>query len=158
MDTSFPTKRVTAGAVVRNQAGNLLIVKPSYRDGWLLPGGICERDEAPLVTLVREVHEELGIEARIAGLLCIDYLSAHGGYDESVHFLFECHPLSQEETDLIRLPPDELLEFRFCPDAIAKDLLVQSIARRLQRLRQPGTGAAVYLENGADPSRPLTRL
>jgi 8-oxo-dGTP pyrophosphatase MutT (NUDIX family) len=156
MDTSFPTKRVTAGAVMRNLAGDLLIVKPGYRDGWLLPGGICEQTEAPAVTLVREVREELGIEARIAGLLCVDYLSAHDGYDESVHFLFECEPLSKEETDLIRLPSDELLAFRFCPDAFANDLLVPTIARRLQRLRQPGTGAAVYLENGTDLLHPPT--
>jgi len=140
---------------MRNQAGDLLIVKPAYRDGWLLPGGICERNEAPATTLVREVHEELGIEARIVGLLCVDYLSAHDGYDESLHFLFQCDPISPDEVDRIRLPPDELVDLRFCPDAAANELLVPTIARRLRSLEQPRGGAAVYLQNGVDPSRPF---
>lgn len=140
---------------MRNQAGDLLIVKPGYRDGWLLPGGICERDEAPATTLVREVREELRIEARIAGLLCVDYLSAHDSYDESLHFLFQCDPISPDEVDRIRLPPDELVEFRFCPDAVANELLVPTIARRLRWLEQPHDAAAVYLQNGINPSYPF---
>lgn len=136
---------------MRNPAGDLLIVKPGYRDGWLLPGGICEQTEAPAATLCREVREELGIEARIMSLLCVDYLSAHDGYGESVHFLFECEPLSPKEISLIRLPPTELLAFRFCQESVANDLLVSTIARRLQRLRQPRNSGALYLENGADP-------
>lgn len=29
---------MAAAALIQNDAGDLLIVKPIYRDGWLLPG------------------------------------------------------------------------------------------------------------------------
>jgi ADP-ribose pyrophosphatase YjhB (NUDIX family) len=148
VDTFFPTKRVTAGAVMRDSLGRLLIVKPSYRAGWLLPGGICEHDESPATTLDREVREELGINVRITGLLFVDYLCAHDVYDESVHFLFACDSLSQAEIDLIQLPPSELLDFQFCSDELANDLLVPTLARRLRQLAK---GYPKYLENGVAP-------
>ncbi|SEP05551.1 ADP-ribose pyrophosphatase YjhB, NUDIX family [Luteibacter sp. UNC138MFCol5.1] len=153
MQLSFPTKRVSAGALVRNERGELLIVKPSYRDGWLLPGGISERNEPPAATLVREIREELAINVRIARLACIDYLSAHDGYDESVHFLFQCNALTDAEIARIRLPEDELTAFRFCADETARSLVVPSIARRLLQLGNKNSrGGAMYLENGIEPA------
>jgi 8-oxo-dGTP diphosphatase len=38
---SLPGVVATAGALIRDTAGNVLIVKPNYRDHWTLPGGIC---------------------------------------------------------------------------------------------------------------------
>ena len=39
------SKVMGAAALIRDEAGNLLIVKPTYRDGWLLPGGMVEPEE-----------------------------------------------------------------------------------------------------------------
>ena len=44
---SLPMKRMGAGALIRDLDGNVLMVKPSYKDGWELPGGAVEDDESP---------------------------------------------------------------------------------------------------------------
>ena len=57
---TLPTRRLAAGAVIRNEHGELLLVQPNYKDGWILPGGTVEAGEAPKPGCFREVEEELG--------------------------------------------------------------------------------------------------
>jgi len=145
MNSDFPKKRISAGGLIRNQKGELLILKPTYRESWLLPGGICEADESPAHALWREVDEELGLLAKIELLLCIDYLSPTDGFGECIHFLFQCRPLSITEIDKIQLSHSEISSYRFCDDEEAYMLLVPAITRRLKRLVK---GSIVYHENG----------
>lgn len=53
----------TAGAVaiIERDDGRWLFVRPVYRRGWTLPGGLVDRGEHPAATIVREMREELGI-------------------------------------------------------------------------------------------------
>jgi hypothetical protein len=51
---SLPAKRMASGCLFLNKAGELLIVKPVYRDDWLLPGGSLEKDESPAQGCARE--------------------------------------------------------------------------------------------------------
>ena len=57
----------TAGAVsiIERDDGRWLMVKPVYREGWSLPGGIIDRGEHPATAAVREVREELGLRIRV---------------------------------------------------------------------------------------------
>lgn len=41
------TPRVAAGVLIRDAAGRILLVKPTYKDGWEIPGGYVEPDESP---------------------------------------------------------------------------------------------------------------
>ena len=51
-----PYKKVmAAAALIQNDLGALLIVKPNYRDGWLLPGGMVELNESPKRACQREI-------------------------------------------------------------------------------------------------------
>ena len=63
---------VVAG-VIRDVRGRVLLARRTEgRDLaglWEFPGGKCEPGEAPEDALVRELHEELGIEARVGGAL-----------------------------------------------------------------------------------------
>lgn len=57
--------RVVVGALVRH--GRVLLVhrrasKRARPDVWDLPGGVSEDDESELVTLARELYEELGVQ------------------------------------------------------------------------------------------------
>lgn len=66
----FVVRRVapawTAGsmAIIERDDGRWLMVKPVYRAGWSLPGGLIDRGESPADAVVREVMEELGLRVR----------------------------------------------------------------------------------------------
>lgn len=51
----------SAAVLIENEHGELLIVKPNYKDHWSLPGGIVDAGESPIDTAVREVGEEVGL-------------------------------------------------------------------------------------------------
>jgi 8-oxo-dGTP pyrophosphatase MutT (NUDIX family) len=54
-----PHRQGAAVAVVH--AGRLLVVRPTYRAAWVLPGGLVDRGESPAEAARRELHEEAGI-------------------------------------------------------------------------------------------------
>ena len=84
----------TAAALIADGAGNVLIVKPNYRDHWTLPGGICEFGEAPHAGCAREVAEEIGLELPVGRLLSVDWQLPLPDYGTAarpaVYFIFDC--------------------------------------------------------------------
>ena len=55
---------VTAGALIFNHDGQILLLKHRFRagSGWGLPGGFLEAGEQPIDALRRELREELNLE------------------------------------------------------------------------------------------------
>lgn len=145
---SLPAKRVAAGALFRDTAANILIVKPVYRPDWLIPGGTADKDESPYQACQREVAEELGVPFFVGRLLCLEYQSTHGQLTESLQFIFDGGVLNDEQLMSIRLPADELSEYRFCAWDEAQSLLSPKLAQRLLFARRALQGGRmIYLEN-----------
>lgn len=55
---------VTAGAVITDKDGRVLLLKHRFRpgSGWGLPGGYLNKGEQPQAALKRELREEAGLE------------------------------------------------------------------------------------------------
>ena len=85
---SLPRKIMGAGCLLFNSDDKILIVKPTYKDYWTLPGGVVEQNESPRDACMGEVKEEIGIEIVPERLLCIDYTSIEKKDVESLQFIF----------------------------------------------------------------------
>jgi ADP-ribose pyrophosphatase YjhB (NUDIX family) len=144
-DGDIPAIPASAGALIFDRAGRLLILKPTYKKGWTIPGGVMEADgETPWQACRREVREECGIEVRGGRLACMDFRLPRPGRHGGIRFLFDCGRLSDEMLARIVVQPEEISEFRFAelPDALA--LLRRPIRRRVRA----ATRGLAYLEDG----------
>jgi 8-oxo-dGTP diphosphatase len=68
---SHPRFAVTAGAVITDARGRVLLLKHRFRPGagWGMPGGFIEAGEQPEEGLRRELREEVGLELEKLKLL-----------------------------------------------------------------------------------------
>ncbi len=144
------TVNLASGALIRNETGEVLVVNPTYRDHWLLPGGSVDKDESPRETCVREIREELGIDLALGRLLSVEYLERRDYKPESVHFIFDGGVLNSQRIEQITLCPRELLEFQFVDINLACERLNPSLAVRFRAAWEQvncEVGTA-YLERG----------
>ncbi len=80
----------TAGAVILDEQGRVLLVKHSYGPlNWEIPGGAAELDETPTETVLREVREETGLSVNAEHLTGVYYERKGPGF-EVLHFAFRC--------------------------------------------------------------------
>ena len=121
-----------SGALFRDGADGVLLVKPSYKDVWEIPGGAIEPGEAPRECCRRELVEELGLDLPIGRLLVIDWLPPADPAPDGWMFVYDGGVLSADVTDRIVLPPDELLEWRFVPLSDIDGYVSEFKARRLR--------------------------
>src|SRR5215207_6126424 len=110
---SLPAKRMGAGCLFFNDDGQVMLVKPTYKPTWEIPGGVVENNESPKQCCQREIGEELGLSQTIGHLLVVDYNSETDGRTESLMFIFYGGTLALSEIESIRINRDELSEFRF---------------------------------------------
>lgn len=61
-----PNFTVGAIALITTDGSDVLLVRPTYRRGWLPPGGFVSKGEQPLDTIRREIEEELGVRMEFA--------------------------------------------------------------------------------------------
>jgi ADP-ribose pyrophosphatase YjhB (NUDIX family) len=149
------TPRVSAGALFVDEHDRVLLVEPTYKSYWDLPGGYVEPGESPLAACAREVREELGITPQIGPLLVVDWAPAESEGDK-ILFIFAGGTLSSDQLAAIRLAPDELRSYDFRDLAGADAVLIPRLARRLAvALDAYRTGKTRYIEHGATPAASL---
>ena len=90
---------VAAGALFRDAAGRVLLVHPTYKPGWDVPGGVVEDGESPAQACRREIAEELGLDRATGAFLSVDHTRGDG-YDK-ILFLFDGGPLGDDEHHIV---------------------------------------------------------
>jgi 8-oxo-dGTP diphosphatase len=134
----LPTLYGAAAALVTDETGRVLLVKPNYRDHWSLPGGALEHDEPPHIGCAREVAEEVGLHIEPGPLLAVDWIPPDGERPRPIaSWVFDggTIPSTQE----ITLQVEELDDYRFVP--------TQEIATYLPPLLEVRVAAALRVRS-----------
>lgn len=142
----LPKKRVGGGVVVVDEGWRLLLVEPTYKDAWEIPGGIVEIDESPREAARRECREELGFDIEIGRLLVVDWVNQGLAAGDGLMFIYATGPV---DSSRIILPSEELRSWEWCDHeavfARVQDFKARRLFAALDALRN---GTFLELENG----------
>jgi 8-oxo-dGTP diphosphatase len=141
---TFATPRVAAGALFFDDAGRVLLVHPTYKDTWDIPGGYVERGESPAAACRRELQEELGLDRKPHRLLAVDWAPNNGEGDKLL-FLFDCGRLGAD-ADRIQLDGQELDRWIWVDAADLDSYVIERIAKRIRACLSDTQ--STYLEHG----------
>jgi 8-oxo-dGTP pyrophosphatase MutT (NUDIX family) len=134
-----------SAVLLRDPGNRILIVEPTYKDYWELPGGALEADESPYDAGVRELKEELGLSVAPGRLLVVDWVPPRSGRTDGVMFVFDGGVLGATRTTEIQLPAEELHSWAWATPGQAERLLSPLLARRAGAALHAATA---YLKNG----------
>jgi 8-oxo-dGTP diphosphatase len=146
---SFEIPRIpaSAGALLSDQDGRLLVLKPTYKSGWTIPGGMMEADgESPWEACRREVAEETGLDVATGRLAVVDFLRPRGHKPGGMRFLFECGRFDAVFFDRIVLQVEEISEYLLTDRSTALGLLTGPLRRRVSASFE--ADRCCYLEDG----------
>ncbi len=143
----LPRIPASSGALIFDASGRLLVVNPTYKKHWTIPGGVMEADgETPWEACRREVLEEVGLRVEQGVLVAVDFLRPKRTQPGGMRFLFDCGSLPASDLDSIVLQEEELSDFELAEPSRALALLSGPLRRRVGAALA-ATGC-LYLEDG----------
>lgn len=135
-----------AGALILDIEGRVLLVQPTYKVDWEVPGGCVEFNESPRVACEREVAEELGLTLSLGRMLCMEWQGPEPDRTESLMFIYDG---GIADDRLIRLATDELAGYGFVAAPDLDGYLRPRLARRMRAaLVGLDEGRLVEMEHG----------
>lgn len=127
----------------------MLLVEPTYKDSWEVPGGAVEQEESPTAACRREVLEELGLDRPVGRVLAVDWVPSRPELPEGLMLVYDGGVLSETDIAAIRLQADELASYAFVEAERVPELTSTLLARRIAAcLEAVAVGTTVSLENG----------
>lgn len=133
--------------MIWDPAGRLLILKPTYKKGWTIPGGQVDADgESPWAACRRETREECGLIVEHGRLACVDYLPPKPSRPGGVRFLFDCGTFPESAFGDVALQPEEIEDWRLVGLTEALELLSGPLRRRIAQTSD--RFYCIYLEDG----------
>jgi len=146
LPVGVPGIPASAGALVRGRKGRLLILKPTYKGGWTVPGGVVELGESPWAACRRETKEECGLDVTEGRLVCVDFLRPRPDRPGGMRFLFDCGVFDDEVLSTVVLQPAEISKSQVLPIETALPLLSGPVRRRVRAAWK--SKRVRYLEDG----------
>ncbi|MET0303866.1 MAG: NUDIX domain-containing protein [Microbacteriaceae bacterium] len=136
-----PTVLRIAAAIIEDAEGRLLFVRKRGTSAFMQPGGKLEPGEASDATLVRELHEELGLEIATSSLRFVGRFAAPAANEPGLTVDCDVYdvPLAGEPVvaaeieELIWVDPTALPPRTTAPGALAplsRDILVPLVLAR----------------------------
>ncbi|WP_422733544.1 NUDIX domain-containing protein [Micromonospora sp. WMMD558] len=146
---NLPSFYAAAAAFITDPAGNVLLVKPTYRDHWAFPGGYVDEGEYPHESCAREIREELGVHVTAGELLVVDWAPPAGQRPRAIiSFTFDCGSLIGP--DGLDFSGQELEDIAFYSQEEAEERLPDNVAPRVRAaLQARAQNAPIYLAGGS---------
>lgn len=130
----LPKKRIAAGVFLFNNKREVLMVKPNYKPGWVLPGGVIEAFESPITAAMRETSEELGLNISSPEFIAVIHTPRKQENDDVIHFYFNGGVLTKTQISQIQLQKDELDAYKFVPTSEIPEISKASFVKHLPKI------------------------
>ena len=116
---SHPRFAVTAGAVISDDRGRVLLLKHRFRpgSGWGLPGGFIEKGEQPANAVRRELREEVGLEVDELRVFAVRAFKE----PKQIEIVFCCHARGDTEKKNYEIQRAGWFELDQLPSALPED-------------------------------------
>jgi 8-oxo-dGTP pyrophosphatase MutT (NUDIX family) len=147
LNANLPTKRVISQGVLRDENDRVLLCELTYKAEWDLPGGVIDPWESPATAVARELHEELGLELSVLGLLVVNWMPPWRGWDDACQFVFDLGRHESSIVDAMTFEATEIVAVHWCTREQARPRVpdyLDTLLGRLERLADP----PLYLEGG----------
>lgn len=141
-------KRMSAGAIIFDPTGKVLLIKSRLRGTWEWPAGRSEGNESPLQTARREVHEESGLDIANYRFLGVNFQT--GGLTKNGRLQFTFVAEVNAATAASASPQVmEVSDYKWVELTEAHQMIAPKLAARFGHLLDAYTHeTSVYLESG----------
>lgn len=114
-----PRFTVTAGAIIEDERGRVLLLKHRFRAGagWGIPGGFINHREQPEEALRRELREEIGLELESAAIALVRTLKR----PHQVEIIFRCRTKDGAHPRSMEIKSAEWFELESLPEELSQD-------------------------------------
>ncbi|GAA4551587.1 NUDIX hydrolase [Amycolatopsis samaneae] len=140
-------KPVSADALIRDEDGRLLLVKPALKAFWDLPGGVVGPAESPRAAARGRIGEELGLAVDPGRLLVLEWVGPHESWAGQLMFVFDGGGLAAGRAEQVRPVGDSVEDTAFVTLDEARNLLRSDVMSLLEKsLIALLTGGCDYFE------------